>query len=143
MSSGLYVRGNGAKALQKRFSVFKSIVKYAPFAVLTVLYVVLQGQIKTVCRSSEDLTNHKNLLVEELERLTSDYDKMINYGEIKEFAQNELAMVHSAKYIKSFAVIDKNEIFKSEKTTDLPQLFETNIDLASIEPEESSTIVKE
>jgi hypothetical protein len=135
MSSDLYARGNGAKALKKRFTVFKQLIKYSPIALLLAGYVILQAQVKMVCRENGNLIVQKNILVEELERLSSDYDKMLSYGEIKEFAQTELAMTHSVNNIKTFAVVDKEDIFKASKPSELPVLFETNFDLASIEPE--------
>jgi len=143
MSSELYSRGEGAKALKKRFTVFKKLMKYSPIALLLAGYVILQAQVKLVCRDNGNLSFQKTILMEELERLTSDYDKMVSYGEIKDYAQVELAMIHSVKSIKTFAVVDKENMFNVSKPSSLPALFETNFDLAYIEPEVSETPVKE
>jgi len=143
MASELYARGNGAKALKSRFRVFKQLAKFLPLVLILAGYVILQAQVKTVYRNNDKLISQKNMLAEELERLNSDYDKMLSYGEIKEFAQKELAMSHSVKTIRTFALIDKEDLFSNEKESSLPVLFETNFDLASLEPEVSSMTSKE
>jgi len=143
MTSELYARGNGTKTLNNRFRIFKKLIKFLPLVFLFAGYVILQAQVKTVYRNNDKLVTQKNILDEELERLTSDYDKMLSYGEIKEFAQNELSMTHSVKNLRTFAVIDKEDIFSTQELSKLPSLFETNFDLASLEPEESSIPSKE
>jgi len=143
MPTDLYARGNGAKALKKRFTAFKLIFKYSPFAVLIGSYVILQSAVKSTCRDNDSMNFQKKILIEEFDRLSSDYEKMVPYGEIKEFAQNELAMNYSVKNMKSFAVADKNDLFGEETKSVLPQLFETNIDLASIRIEETPITSKE
>jgi|GEM_PF-1256637 len=138
MASELYARGNGTKTLNNRFRIFKKLLKFLPLVFLFAGYVILQAQVKTVCRNNDELVSQKNMLVEELERLNSDYDKMLSYSEVKEFAQKELSMTHSVKTQRTFAVIDNEDIFSTQELTKLPSLFETNFDLASLEPEESS-----
>ncbi|MBU4485942.1 MAG: hypothetical protein KKD38_03360 [Candidatus Delongbacteria bacterium] len=138
MSAQKYVRGNGAKALKKRFSIFNLFIKFSLFPLIIGLYVILQSQVKSICRETDQLNAKKNILAEELERITSEYDKMIAYSEISEFAMKELKMNYSVKNMKSFTVIDKNEIFKSQNTNELPQLFDTNVNLALIESDEQT-----
>lgn len=143
MPSELYARGNGAKALKKRFNVFNRITKYVPLALIIASYVILQAQVKAVSRENSRLVSEKNILNEQLERLNSDYDKMISYGEIKDYAVNSLCMNFSAKNIRTFAVLDKENIFEKSKRSDLPVLFETDYDLASIELQGTSETKKE
>ncbi|HAQ62100.1 TPA: hypothetical protein DCR49_08945 [Candidatus Delongbacteria bacterium] len=143
MASELYARGNGTKTLNNRFRIFKKLLKFLPMVFLFAGYVILQAQVKTVYRNNDELVTQKNMLAEELERLTSDYDKMLSYSEIKEFAHNELSMTHSVKNLRTFAIIDKDDIFNTGELSKLPSLFETNFDLASLEPEESSIPTQE
>jgi len=138
MASELYARGNGTKTLNNRFRIFRKLLKFLPLVFLFAGYVILQAQVKTVYRNNDELVTQKNMLAEELERLTSDYDKMFSYSDIKEFAQNELSMTHSVKNLRTFAVLDTDDIFSAQELIKLPSLFETNFDLASLEPEESS-----
>ena len=143
MPSELYARGNGAKALKKRFNVFSRMMKYVPLALIFAGYVILQAQVKAVSRDNSRLTAEKNILNEQLERLGSDYDKMVSYGEIKDYALNSLAMSFTVKNLRTFAVMDKENLFEHSKQSDLPDLFETDYDLASIELLESEETKKE
>ncbi|HQO09141.1 MAG TPA: hypothetical protein PLK90_03590 [Clostridiales bacterium] len=143
MPSEQYARGNGAKALKKRFNVFSRITKYVPLALIIATYVILQAQVKAVSRENSRLLSEKNILNEQLERLNSDYDKMIPYGEIRDYAVNSLSMNSSASNIRTFAVLDKDNIFEKSKRSDLPVLFETDYDLASIELQEPAETKKE
>jgi cell division protein FtsL len=136
MKQHLYVRGNGAKVLKKRFQAFDKIFIMTLFAFILGLYVIMQSQIKSVTKETGDLTVQKKLLTEELDRLMSDYDKMITYSELKQYANTRLDMAESASKIKSFTVIDKYEVFRTVKTSEMPDLFETKISLALLRQDE-------
>jgi len=135
MKQHLYVRGNGAKVLKKRFQSFDKILIIALFAFILGLYVIMQTQIKSVTKETGDLRVEKKLLTEELERLMSDYDKMISYSELKQYANCRLNMVESGSKVKSFAVIDKHGVFRTVRSSDMPDLFETKISLALMQQE--------
>ncbi len=138
MKQHLYVRGNGAKVLKKRFQAFDKILIMALFAFILGLYVIMQSQIKSVTKETGDLSVEKKLLSEELERLMSDYDKMVTYSELKQYANTKLNMIESGSKVKSFAVIDKHGIFRTARPSDMPDLFETRINLALLQTEEKN-----
>jgi hypothetical protein len=139
MDNRQYIRGNGAAALKKRFSVVKIIGKLMMYSILPVFYVILQSQVKLVSRELERGEYAKQILTEELERLYSDYDKMIPYSEIKDYAAEKLAMKHTPKKVMCFSVLDKSGIIRSNERQELPQLFDTRINLALVNSEQLKT----
>ena len=139
MKQNMYVRGNGAKVLKKRFQAFDKIFIIGILALIFGLYISMQSQIKSVIKETGDLRLEKKLLSEELERLMSDYDKTVSYAELKDFAGKKLNMIESGSKIKSFIVIDKNEIFRSVSKTQMPQLFETRVNLALLTKDAKQT----
>jgi hypothetical protein len=90
----------------------------------------MQSQIKSVIKETGDLKIEKKLLAEELDRMMADYDKTVSYTELRDFAGARLKMVESGSEIKSFTVIDKNEVFRTVYSNEMPQLFETRVNLA-------------
>ncbi len=139
MKQNLYARGNGPKILTKRFQAFDKIFIMALFAFILGLYVIMQSQIKSVTKEAGDLFIQKKLLAEELERLISDYDKMMTYTELKQYANSNLDMKESGSKVKSFTVVDRHEVFKNTGTNEMPDLFETKVSLALLRKEEIST----
>ncbi|MFO7810512.1 MAG: hypothetical protein R6V47_03975 [Candidatus Delongbacteria bacterium] len=133
MAVNMYVRGNGTKTLKKNISVFGLIFRLTFFSVMLGLYVVLQSQVKLISRETSDLTEKKKLLTERLERLTAANDKMLSYSSIKEYAQKELKMEHTPLAVKSFTVLDRNGYFIDRSVFKLPELFDTEINLAQIQ----------
>jgi len=130
MKQNMYVRGNGAKVLKKRFQAFDKIFLISILALIFGLYVTMQSQIKSVIKETGDLRTEKKLLAEELERMMADYDKAVSYTELKDFAGKKLFMTESRSKVKSFTVIDNNDIFRAVIKTEMPDLFETRINLA-------------
>jgi hypothetical protein len=126
----MYVRGNGAKVLKKRFQSFDKLFIIGLMALIFGLYISMQSQIKSVIKETGDLKIEKKLLAEELDRMMADYDKTVSYTELRDFAGARLKMVESGSEIKSFTVIDKNEVFRTVYSNEMPQLFETRVNLA-------------
>jgi hypothetical protein len=140
MENGNYIRGNGAVALKKRFSVIKIAGKLVMYAILPVFYVILQSQVKLISRGLERAEYSSQMMKEELERLNSDYEKMVSYSEVKDYAEKEFSMVQVSRKVICFSVLDKSGIIKTKHSVrELPQLFDTRINLALVSEEKPET----
>ncbi|MBN2788635.1 MAG: hypothetical protein JXR69_00435 [Candidatus Delongbacteria bacterium] len=128
----LYKRGNGAHVLKKRFSILSSLIVIMPVVVVIIAYVYKNQGIKSISMKLNELNSTKIQLIEEYERLCSDYEKMNSFIEVKNYAENNLGMKQSTNNLGYFVVYDNRSIFKNNDISNLPKLFESSVDLAMI-----------
>ena len=132
----LYKRGNGAHVLKKRFSILSSLIIVLPIVIAIITYVYKNQGIKSISMKLNELNSTKIQLLEEYERLCSDYEKMNSFIEVKNYAENELKMKQSINNLGYFVVYDEQSIFNNNDISNLPKLFENSVDLAMIKTEE-------
>ena len=132
----LYRRGNGANVLKKRFSILSSLIVVLPIVIAIIAYVYKNQGIKSVSMKLNELNSTKIQLLEEYERLCSDYEKMNSFIEVKIYAENELKMKQSINNLGYFVVYDDKSIFNNNDISNLPKLFENSVDLAMIKTED-------
>ena len=132
----LYRRGNGANVLKKRFSILSSLIIVLPVVIAIIAYVYKNQGIKSISMKLNELNSTKIQLLEEYERLCSDYEKMNSFIEVKIYAENELKMKQSINNLGYFVVYDDKSIFNNNDISNLPKLFENSVDLAMIKTEE-------
>ena len=100
---------------------------------MLILYITVKEKTKNIHRDINEIENIKEVLSYELERLSSDYEKMNTYVEIKDFAKNELKMISPRKEAVCFNVVDEKNVFKNKAKTSMPKLFDKNLNLALME----------
>ncbi len=127
-----YVRGNGVQSLNRRISVFGLVLKTLFLALIIGSHVIIQSQIKSVSRDTVRLMTKQSILEEELERLISFNEKIFTFSDIVNYAENDLKMRYLSSDVKSFTIVDKKELFESGHNSNMPELFDTNINLTMI-----------
>ena len=135
MERRLYKRGNGAHVLKKRFSILSYLLILIPIVVVIVGYVYKNQGIKSISMKLNELNANKIQLIEEYERLCSDYEKMNSFIEVKHYAESKLKMRQSVNNLGYFVVYDNRSIFKNDEISNLPKLFESTVSLAMISTE--------
>ena len=133
----LYKRGNGTHVLKKRFSILSSLIVVLPLVMVVIAYVYKNQGIKSISMKLNELNSTKIQLVEEYERLCSDYEKMNSYVEVKNYAENELKMKQSINNLGYFIVYDERSIINNSETSNLPKLFDNSVDLAMIKTDKA------
>lgn len=133
----LYKRGNGAHVLKKRFSILSSLIVVLPLVVTIIAYVYKNQGIKSISMKLNGLNSTKIQLIEEYERLCSDYEKMNSFIEVKNYAENELKMKQSINNLGYFVVYDDRSIVNNTESSNLPKLFDNTVDLAMIKIDDS------
>ena len=128
----LYKRGNGVHVLKKRFSILSYLVILIPIVIVIVGYVYKNQGIKSISMKLNELNSSKIQLLEEYERLCSDYEKMNSFIEVKHYAESKLRMKQSINNLGYFIVYDNSSIFNNNEISNLPKLFENTVNLAMI-----------
>ncbi len=132
----LYKRGNGTHVLKKRFSILSYLVILIPIVIVIVGYVYKNQGIKSISMKLNELNSNKIQLLEEYERLCSDYEKMNSFIEVKHYAESKLRMKQSINNLGYFVVYDNSSIFNNNEISNLPKLFENTVNLAMIRIED-------
>lgn len=133
----LYKRGNGAHVLKKRFSILSSLIVVLPLVMVVIAYVYKNQGIRSISMKLNELNSTKIRLLEDYERLCSDYEKMNSFIEVKNYAENELKMKQSINNLGYFVVYDERSIINNGEKSNLPKLFDNTVDLAMINTDNS------
>lgn len=125
-----FKRGNGSTTLKKRLTTLYYFIIILPLVAYFLLYIYKNNEVKSLTRNIDQMEKERGVLIDRYRTLVSEYDKISTSQELKDYAVITLNMEPVSKEIQEFTVLDRDMVFMPTDYEEMPNLFETKINLA-------------